>query len=371
METRWIAAPDISYYIRYRILKTLIQAFATGEEMKPLKIADFEIGENTPPFIIAEIGNNHDGDRTQALRLIAAAAKSGADAVKFQTYTPELLVRPEHELYEFFSRFALPREWHKDLQTEAAAQGIVFLSTPFDLESADFLVSLGVPALKIASSDLTNLELVRHCASSGLPLLLSTGMAVHEEIRAAVDAAGESGNERLALLHCVSVYPTPPEKTDLLTVSELRGKFDLTVCFSDHSLSTTLPAAAVALGARIIEKHFTLSRDLPGPDHSVALEPNEFARMAMGCREVAAALGTVRKQITPELRTVRDASLRGLYAAREIPEGQVLKREMVSLLRPASSMRAADLPAILGKIALKNIAAGEALEPGMFREVAE
>jgi N,N'-diacetyllegionaminate synthase len=334
--------------------------------MVSLQIGDFKIAEDAPPFIIAEIGNNHDGDLVQAFRMIAAAAACGADAVKFQTYSADQLVRPEHELHGFFSRFALPSEWHGLLMDRAKAEGVIFLSTPFDAGAADFLVSLGVPALKVASSDLTNTHLLRHCAGKGLPLLLSTGMAGLDEVEQAVRAAEEAGCRQLAVLHCVSIYPTPPEKTNLSAVAELRKRFKCIIGFSDHSLSPAIPAAAVALGARIIEKHFTVSRSLKGPDHAVALEPDEFALMAESCREVATALGDGSKRITPELEEVRRASLRGLYAAVGIKKGQRLRREMVSLLRPAGPLTASDLPSLLDQPALADIEPGAPLQPEMF-----
>lgn len=339
--------------------------------MKPLVIAGRTISDETPPFIIAEIGNNHDGKLEQALDMISAAADIGADAVKFQTYQPDRLVRRDHELYDFFSRFALPREWHRIFQERAAERNLIFLSTPFDPDSADFLVELGVPAIKIASSDLTNLTFIRHCAAYGLPLLISSGMGSIEEIQEALSTAEDAGCKQIALLHCVSLYPAPLEKTNLLAITELRMRFDHTIGFSDHSDSIVVPVAAVALGARIIEKHFTLRRSLPGPDHAVALGQFEFETMIIGCRDVASALGDGSKKITRELKKVRKASLRGLYAAMGIGQGHLLTEEMVSLLRPAAHLTAGDLPAILGSKTTRGIEAGEPLHPDMFEEADE
>lgn len=340
--------------------------------MEPeLEIGGFRVADSEPPLIIAEIGNNHDGDLDQARRLVAAAAEAGADAVKFQTYDPDRLVRPGHQLYDFFKRYLLPRDWHVILKNEAVAAGMLFLSTPFDPDAADFLVSLGVPALKIASSDLTNLPLVRRCASHGLPLLISSGMGTYNEIEAALEAARGEGCDRLAVLHCVSLYPTPPNKVALRVIPELRRRLRLQVGFSDHSLSPALPVAAVALGARIVEKHFTLDRALPGPDHSVALEPDQFALMARGCRDTVVALGEGEKRLTDELHEVRNNSQRGLYAAADIPAGAELGPEMTALLRPAAELSAADLPTILGKRAARDIKAGEPLTADMFHDKEE
>ena len=333
-----------------------------------LSVGGFVVADENPPLIIAEIGNNHDGDLDQAKRLVAAAAAAGADAVKFQTYDPDRLVRPGHQLYDFFKRYLLPRSWHEVLKAEAESAGLLFLSTPFDPDAAAFLVSLGVPALKIASSDLTNLPLVRACAAHRLPLLLSSGMGTVNEISSALEAARSEGCDELAVLHCISLYPTPPEKIGLRAVPALRERFGLPVGFSDHSLSAAIPVAAVALGARIVEKHFTLDRNLPGPDHAVALEPDQFALMAEGCRDTAIALGKGDKLLTDEIVEVRNGSLRGLYAACEIAEGAELTHDKVALLRPPAELDAMDLPALLGKKAVRRIQEGEPLEESMFEE---
>ena len=332
-----------------------------------LSVGGFVVAEENPPLIIAEIGNNHDGDLDQGKRLVAAAAEAGADAVKFQTYDPDRLVRPGHQLYNFFKRYLLPRDWHEVLKAEAEDAGLLFLSTPFDPDAAAFLVQLGVPALKIASSDLTNLPLVRACAAHRLPLLLSSGMGTFDEIAAALEAARSEGCDELAVLHCISLYPTPPEKVGLRTIPALLERFALPVGFSDHSLSAAIPVAAVALGARIVEKHFTLDRNLPGPDHAVALEPDQFAIMAAGCRDVAVALGKGEKRLTDDIVEVRNGSLRGLYAACEIAEGTELTHDKVALLRPPAALNAMDLPALLGRKAVRRIAEGEPLEDGMFK----
>ena len=332
------------------------------------EIAGHMIADDSSPLVIAEIGNNHDGNLEQAQQLIAAAAEAGADAVKFQTYDPDRLVRPGHQLYSFFKHYLLPREWHSTLRDEAGSNGLIFLSTPFDPDAADFLVSLGVPALKIASSDLTNIPLVRRCAGHRLPLLLSSGMGTVAEIERALAVAGDMGCDEIAVLHCISLYPTPPDKSELRAIPALKERFGIPVGFSDHSLSPALPVAAVALGARIIEKHFTLERSLPGPDHAVALEPDQFKLMADGCRDVAAALGSGKKLITEELDEVRNGSLRGLYAAADIPAGTELTVEMVALLRPAAKLTAGDLPSVLGRIATQSLKEGDPISPESLRE---
>lgn len=325
--------------------------------------SEFVIGENlisadSKPYIIAEIGNNHDGKLKQALTLIQEAARAGADAVKFQTYNAESLVTRDHELYPFFSRFQLPLEWHPELKKCAGNNGMAFLSTPFDRKSADFLNKLGVPAFKISSSDLTNHQLISHCANFGKPLLISTGMGTVYEAGGAIEAAHMQGCYQVAILHCVSLYPTAIEDSQIHAISEFQRLFQIPVGFSDHSLSSTLPVVAITLGARIIEKHFTLSRQLEGPDHAVALEPDEFKMMTQACNETFKSLRNSGKTITDQLSKVRTASLRGLYAARDLAKGSVIQEEDIIPLRPSTEFSLEDLPEIVGKSTLADIPQG-------------
>ena len=329
--------------------------------MKTLSIAGREIGFSSPPLIIAEIGNNHDGDKSQAIDLIAAAAESGAHAVKFQTYSPEKLVTPDHELYDFFNQFRLPREWHGELKDEAEKRGMLFLSTPFDVDSAEFLNELKIPAFKISSSDLTNLPLIRRCAQFEKPLLISTGMGTLKETGAAIEAAHIHGCYNVSILHCVSIYPTPVDQSQINAITELSRLFNVIVGFSDHSLSPTLPCVAVTLGARIIEKHLTLSRKLDGPDHAVALEPDEFALMVRSCEEAMASRSIPGKTLTPDLNKVRSASLRGLYAARDIMAGAVITERDIIPLRPAAELTISDLARVIGRKVARSVAKGEAI----------
>lgn len=324
-----------------------------------LDIGGRQISDSHVPLVIAEIGNNHDGDKKQALSLIQAAANAGADAVKFQTYSADRLVTPDHELHQFFSNFALPLEWHEELKAAAEAHGMLFLSTPFDLDSLQFLIDLGVPAIKIASSDLTNIPLLKASAQSRLPLLISTGMATLEEIGDAIETAHMQDNHSLVIMQCESRYPAPVESANISLICEFKRLFAVQAGFSDHSLSTHLPAAASALGARVIEKHFTLDRNLGGPDHAVALEPEEFRRMAEGCREAVRALGDRRKRLTDEIRAVRAASLRGLYAARDISQGEAITGDMLVALRPSAEITVDRISTVLNRRAGRNIRRGE------------
>jgi pseudaminic acid synthase len=243
---------------------------------------------------------------------------------------------------------------------------LLFFSSPFDEDAVDFLAKLGLPAFKIASSELTNLPLIHKCASYGRPILMSTGMGTLAEAGAAIEACHIEENYQVAVLHCISEYPTPIDHSQINAVLELSRLFGAISGFSDHSLSPTLPAVAVAYGARIIEKHFTLSRDLDGPDHAVALEPDEFAMMARACREAVEALSAPGKKITPELKKVRSASLRGLYAAEDITAGTRVSKKQVVALRPSATLSIKDMHCVSGRTARVDLKRGDALKPEHF-----
>jgi N-acetylneuraminate synthase/N,N'-diacetyllegionaminate synthase len=269
-----------------------------------ISIAGRPVGAGAPVFFIAEAGVNHNGDPTLAHRLIEVAASAGADAVKFQTFRTEALVSrhapkapyqvettgaAESQL-EMLRKLELSRETFGSLAEACRKRGILFLSSPFDLASADDLESLGVAAFKTGSGELTNLPLLEHLAAKRKPIIVSTGMATLEEVATAVSAVG--GRAPLALLHCVSAYPAPPEETNLRAMDTLRARFDCPVGFSDHTPGLTVSVAAVALGATIIEKHFTVDRSLPGPDHRASLDPAELTALVAAVREVEASLAT-------------------------------------------------------------------------------
>jgi N,N'-diacetyllegionaminate synthase len=267
------------------------------------------VGVSSRVFVIAEIGINHDGSREQALKLIDAAADCGADAVKFQTFRADRLMVPsgrrlaqqgqcEESAYQMFSRLELSWEDHSRLKERADRRGVLFLSTPFDEDSADFLDALGVVAFKIASSDLTHLPLLRHLARKGKPLLLSTGMSYLHEVEEAVCTLQSHGAPDLVLLHCVSSYPAPPESLNLRTIQTLRERFHLPVGFSDHSQGIFFSLLAAALGARMIEKHFTLDRNAPGPDHKISIEPRELLELVARLAVVDDSLGSGCKHPT-------------------------------------------------------------------------
>lgn len=348
--------------------------------MKIIRIGEHTIGAGHPCLIVAEAGVNHNGDPESARRLVDGAFEAGADAVKFQTFKTERLVSPEapkaayqvrttgaeESQFEMLKRLELPPEAHRSLLAQCRRQGIAFLSTPFDEESADFLDSLGVPAFKIGSGEVTNLPLLRHVARKGKPIILSTGMSWLGEVEAAVRAIREAGGPGLALLHCVSNYPADPRDANLRAMRTMAEAFDVPVGYSDHTLGADVALAAVALGACVIEKHFTLDRNLPGPDHRASLEPAELAALVKGIRTVELALGTGRKEPAASEADVAGAARKSLVMARDAAAGTVLTEDLVSIQRPGTGLPPAVLPYVIGRRLRRDVAAGAVITLAML-----
>ncbi len=320
-------------------------------------------------LLVAELSANHGGSLERALETVRAASACGADAVKIQTYTADTLTidseRPEfritdgpwagYSLHQLYREAHTPWEWHPALTEAAASAGIPLFSTPFDATAVDFLEKLGVPAYKVASFELVDLELLEKVAATGKPVLLSTGMASFEEIGVAVAAirrVWRTADPGLVLLHCVSAYPAPPEGMHLATIGRLAEEFDVVPGLSDHTLGTEVAATAVALGARVIEKHFTLSRALGGPDGHFSLEPAEFQRLTEGVRAVERTLGTVRDGPTAEERG-NLLFRRSIFAVADIAAGEALTRENVRVIRPGHGLAPKHLPEVLGRRAAR------------------
>ncbi|HEV7189321.1 MAG TPA: N-acetylneuraminate synthase family protein [Blastococcus sp.] len=315
-----------------------------------MQIQDRVIGGDVP-FVIAEAGVNHDGDVAAAHRLIDIAAGAGADAVKFQTFAPTSLVSsgagttPYQQRAggvqtqaEMLAALTLPRDAWIALSRHARDSGLIFLSTPFDLDSAELLAELGVPALKTGSGELTNLPFLRALAAFGLPLLISTGMANWDEVDSAVAAA--SGAD-IALFHCVSAYPAPLEECNLRVVPAMRERFGVPVGWSDHTLGLTTAVAAAALGARLFEKHFTFDSSAPGPDHAASLEPDQLRAYVSTVHDAVAALGDgVKRRVASE---EENAPLvrRSWHARRDLPAGTVLEEADIVDLRPETGISVA------------------------------
>lgn len=329
-------------------------------ERERVNVGPWRLGTGGRCVLIAEAGVNHNGDLALAHRLVDAAAASGADAVKFQTFRADAVLSPvaakaayqkettsegESQL-DMARRLELPFEAFVELARHCRERGIVFLSTPFDDESARFLDSLDVAAIKVSSGDLTNLPFLRRLADFGRPLIVSTGMATLGEVEQAV---AHCHRDRLVLLHCVSAYPAAPADVNLLAMETLRRAFGVPVGLSDHTPGIAVPLAAAALGACVVEKHFTLDRTLSGPDHRASLEPGELASLAQGLRDVAAALGDGRKRPAHAEADIAAVARRSLVAARDLQAGEILTEEMIAIKRPGSGLPPALLPHVLGR----------------------
>ncbi|MFI5374644.1 MAG: N-acetylneuraminate synthase [Candidatus Rokuibacteriota bacterium] len=314
-------------------------------------------------FVIAEAGVNHNGDMALARALVDVAAAARADAVKFQTFAVDRLVTRsaataeyqrralggEPSQYEMLARLELSAVDHEMLLAHCARRGIEFMSTPFDPESARFLKRLGVRRIKISSGDVTNLPMLEVVGALGLPVILSTGMADLEEVGAAVATLCAAGTTDLALLQCVSNYPADPALTNLRVMDTFARAFGTPVGLSDHSPGTAVAIAAAARGAAYIEKHFTLDRSLPGPDHQASLLPDELRGLVQAIREVEAAMGDGVKRPAPSELPVRDVARKSLVAARDVPAGTALAPDDVVILRPGTGLSPAALPRVLGR----------------------
>jgi pseudaminic acid synthase len=345
---------------------------------KPIKLDRKKVGNNQPVFIIAEISANHAQDINRAIRMIKEAKKCGADAVKFQTYTPNTLTidadnvyfrikHPEwggQTLYELYKKAYTPWKWFKMLKETADNEGIVFFATAFDKSSVDFLEDLGVACHKIASFELVDLPLIEHAAKTKKPLILSTGMASKEEIREAVTTARRSGAQEIVLLKCVSNYPSNPSDMNLKTIPDMKRRFKCQIGLSDHTVTIGTSVTAVSLGAVMIEKHFTLSRKKKTPDSFFSLEPRELRDLVDNVRLAEQALGVVHYGFTKEERK----SLifrRSLFAVKDIKKGEVLTNDKIRSIRPANGLKPKYLKKIIGKKARKDIKRGTPLKDDM------
>jgi N,N'-diacetyllegionaminate synthase len=327
-------------------------------------------------FIIAEAGVNHNGSLDLALRLIDTAKASGADAVKFQTFRADLLAtRSAHKApyqerttaqaesqFDMLRRLELDAAAHRKLIEHCQRIGIQFLSSPFDAQSADLLDEMDVPLFKVPSGEITNLPFLEHLARKGRPVILSTGMSTLGEVEEAVHVMQAAGTTKLTLLHCVTEYPAPYAEVNLRAMQTLRSAFGLPVGYSDHTPGIDIAIAAAALGAEVIEKHFTLDRSLPGPDHAASLEPDELRQMVEAIRHVEVALGTGIKAPAPcELPNVSVAR-KSVVAARSLPAGHKLATEDLDIKRPGSGLAPKLLPALVGRTLRAEVAKDEILD---------
>jgi pseudaminic acid synthase len=345
-----------------------------------ISIAGRKIGPANPPYVIAEMSANHNGNIETAFKIIEEAKKSGADAIKMQTYTPDTLTLksdlPDFKitdglwagrtLYDLYEWAHTPWDWHKPLFDRARQLGITMFSSPFDNTAIDLLEDLNAPAYKIASFEAVDLPLIKYAASTGKSMIISTGMADAEEIQEAIDAAREGGCKELAVLHCVSGYPAPAEDYNLRTIPDMIQRFGLVTGLSDHTLDNTTAITSVAMGASIIEKHFTLDRNGGGPDDSFSLEPAELAALCHGAKTAWSALGQVdygRK--SSEQGNVKFR--RSLYFVKDMKAGEVITTECVRSVRPGFGLAPKYLGTIIGAKVLENINFGTPVEKSIIR----
>ncbi len=328
--------------------------------------------------IIAEAGVNHNGDLGVAKKMVRAAAEAGADYVKFQTFCPEKLVskaaqkadyqkkttgEPGGQL-EMLQKLALRQEDFLELKKECGREGIGFLSTPFDLDSVDFLDALGMDFWKLPSGEITNLPYLEKIARTGKPIVMSTGMCGMEEVEAAVDCMRAAGAGEITLLHCNTEYPTPMRDVNLKAMQALRERFGLPVGYSDHTAGIEIPIAAAALGASVLEKHFTLSRAMEGPDHAASLEPEELKAMTAAVRNVELALGDGKKQPSESERKNMAAARKSIVAKRDIARGEILDGSNLTAKRPGTGISPMKWREVIGRRAERDFAADEMISFG-------
>ncbi len=339
-----------------------------------IKINQTLIGNNSLVYFIAELSANHNHDFNRALELVRAAAKSGANAIKLQTYTPDTITiksdRPEFnvdgtiwegtDLHSLYQQAYTPWEWHKAIFEEAKRLGMDAFSAPFDHSAVDFLEELNVPAYKIASSELVDIPLLARVAKTGKPIILSTGMAVKEEIEEAIQTLKSNGCDNFALLKCTAAYPADPEEANLSTIPLMQDDFQCPIGLSDHTLGPAVPITATILGACIIEKHFTLSREDGGPDASFSLEPAEFKQMVDDIHHAKASLGRAIYQPT-EKEKVGLKFRRSLYIVKDANAGDIITKDHIRSIRPANGIHTRHYEEVLGRCFSKDVHAGTPL----------
>lgn len=341
----------------------------------PVRIGDHLVGPDNPPYVIAELSANHMGSLDRALELVGIAKHAGADAVKLQTYTPESMTLDSNDtpfvvgpgtlwagrsLFDLYSEAALPWDWHEPIIREARRLEIACFSTPFDRAAVEFLDAVDVPALKIASFELVDLDLIRCAAKTGRPLIMSTGMASASEIDEALDAARMSGATEVILLRCNSSYPAPGNEMDLRTIPDMARRWNVPIGLSDHTMGTTAAVAGVALGACVIEKHFTLSRAEGGPDSAFSLEPDELADLVEAVHATWDMLGNIRYGPSP----AEESSLgfrRSLFVVKDVAAGSPITEDNVRAIRPGHGLMPRELEGVLGRRVTRDIPRGTPL----------
>jgi N-acetylneuraminate synthase len=351
--------------------------------LKPfIEIEGRKIGSGFPTYIIAEMSANHHQNFDQALRILEAAEEVGADAIKMQTYTADTLtidsdkkyfrvgggtLWDDRTLYELYGEAYTPWEWQPKLKKAADDLGLAFFSSPFDFSAVDFLEDIGVPCYKLASFELVDIPLIEKIARTGKPIIMSTGMASLEEIKTAIHTARSAGAKQIALLKCTSAYPAPPEEMNLLTIPHLARTFGVPTGLSDHTLGTVVPVAAVSIGACIVEKHFTLNREIPGPDSAFSLEPDEFKGMVDAIRTAEKALGQVDYTVG-EFESKSLVFRRSLFVVEDVKAGEPFTERNVRSIRPGHGLPTKHLKNILGRKAARDLERGTPLDWSLLED---
>lgn len=342
-------------------------------------IGKFNISQDSPVFIIAELSANHNGSIETAINTIKAAKRAGADAIKFQTYTADTLTIDSEKvdfviqgtiwngqtLHKLYQEAYTPWEWHPELFQAAAQEGLVCFSSPFDNSSVDFLESLNTPAYKIASFEITDIPLIEYVASKGKPVIISTGIAEIEDIEQALNACKRMGNNDIALLKCTSSYPAPIEEANMIMVKDLAERFNVVSGLSDHTIGNIVPVVATCFGAQIIEKHFIIDRSIGGPDASFSMNEIEFTEMVQAVRSAEKAIGKIDYTLSEKQASGKDFS-RSLYVVKDVKEGDIITKENVRSIRPGFGLHPKYLESIIGKRFIVDVDRGERARIDMF-----
>ncbi|EKT3956843.1 pseudaminic acid synthase [Flavobacterium psychrophilum] len=340
-----------------------------------MQIGNFTINKTSPVFIIAELSANHNGSIETAIETIRAAKRAGADCIKLQTYTADTITLDSDKddfiikgtiwegknLYQLYQEAYTPWEWHEELYQVAKEEGLIIFSSPFDKTAVDLLENLNSPAYKIASFEITDIPLIEYVASKMKPIIISTGIAEEADIELALDACKRMGNNNIALLKCTSSYPAPIEEANMCMVKDLAEKFGVISGLSDHTMGSTVPIVATVFGAKIIEKHFILDREIGGPDASFSMDEKEFTAMVKAVREAEKAIGIVDYKLTEKQRKGKDFC-RSLYIAEDIKKGEIFTEKNVRSVRPGFGLHPKYLKDIIGKVAKFDIEKGERYE---------
>jgi len=327
-----------------------------------IKISNKWIGNNYPTFVVAEAGINHNGSLRVAKKMISKAKEVGVDAVKFQTFKAIDLASLDSKFFRIFKKVELDYADFGELSDYAKSEGIIFFSTPFSEEAVDVLSRLDVPAFKIASGDITHIPLIKYVASKKKPVILSTGMSELNEIRTALQAIKSKGNNNIAIMHSVSAYPTPPLDANLRAITTLQNSFRYPIGYSDNGGGILVPIVAVALGAQIIEKHFTIDKKMHGPDHFFSADPNELSRLVKDIRQIEEMLGDGKKRCQMSELENKVGARRSIIASGSIKKGMQITNKMIAIKRPSRGIQPAHFNKVIGKVSRRNIKANEPIK---------